>query len=78
MPSIDRLNLAKRLLPLLILSVMSACVTDSTDHVLASSYCAVARPIGYDSLNDTPQTVLEIEVHNSQWACICDSDCPQR
>jgi hypothetical protein len=42
-----------------------------------SSYCAIAAPIGYDTTKDTPETVAAIEMHNSKWVCVCESDCPK-
>lgn len=39
-------------------------------------YCRIARPIEYDSTADSPETVAAIERHNSQWACVCEGDCP--
>ena len=67
-------NWAKRLSLCLTLSVMSGCATVSTAPV--NSYCAIAKPIGYDSKIDTAETVKEIEAHNSKWACVCENDCP--
>jgi hypothetical protein len=59
----------------LILFGTSGCVTDST-ALVASDYCRIAKPISYDGVRDTPETVAEIETHNSRWACVCDNDCP--
>jgi len=64
------------LLGLTILSVTSACAHGSTPPPVTNSYCAVAKPIFYDSRADSPRTVSQIEVHNSVWACLCDADCP--
>jgi len=76
MLSSTRSILARLLLPCLILSALSGCVTASTVPVPIDSYCAIARPMAYDSLKDTPETVEAIENHNSQWVCVCESDCP--
>lgn len=59
-----------------ILCVTSACVSGSTAPLVVSDYCRIAKPIGYDSKADTAETVKVIEAHNSQWACLCESDCP--
>lgn len=72
-----RSNWARRLSLCLILPVMSGCVTDSTAPVPVNSYCAIAVPIGYDTTKDTAETVAAIEAHNSQWVCLCESDCPK-
>ena len=67
-----------RLKPLLLLTILSAtsgCVTGST--ALFGDYCRIAKPIGYDSGKDTAETVKAVESHNSQWACVCDGDCPR-
>ena len=77
MPSTDKLNLAKRLLLLPILTVTSGCVTDLTAPAHLNSYCAIAKPISYDMTKDTAETVLEIEAHNSKFVCICEADCPK-
>ena len=71
-----RLNWARRLSLCLTLFVMSGCATVSTVPVNINSYCAIAKPIGYDSKIDTAETVKEIEAHNSKWACVCENDCP--
>jgi hypothetical protein len=60
----------------LILSVLSACVAGSTGVVVASEYCRIAQPISYDGKADTPETVGQIEKHNSQYVCLCENDCP--
>lgn len=59
-----------------ILCVTSACVSGSTAPLVVSDYCRIAKPIGYDSKADTAETVKVIEAHNSQWVCLCESDCP--
>ena len=64
-----------RLLSLcLILPAMSGCATVSTAPV--NSYCAIAQPLGYDSIKDSPETVAAIELHNSKWVCLCELECP--
>jgi hypothetical protein len=65
----------KPLLPLLILSATSGCVTGST--ALVGDYCRIAKPISYDSKTDSAETVKEIEAHNSKWSCVCNADCPR-
>lgn len=75
MRSTGKWNWAKPLLLFPILSVTNACVTASTVPV-ASSYCRIAKPITYDATKDTPDTVRQVEAHNSQWVCLCEQDCP--
>ena len=65
---------ARRLSLCLTLSALSGCATVST--VPVNSYCAIARPLGYDTARDTAETVAAIEMHNSQWVCLCEQDCP--
>jgi uncharacterized protein YceK len=60
----------------LILPVMSGCATVSTALAPVNSYCLIARPIGYDTVKDTPETVAAIEIHNSRFICVCEQDCP--
>lgn len=60
----------------LTLSATSACVHGSTEVVVRSDYCRIAAPISYDSTRDTPETVAQIEAHNSKWVCVCERDCP--
>lgn len=62
----------------LILSATSGCVTGLTGRVPVNSYCAVAGAIRYDSRGDTPETVAQIEAHNSRWTCLCEGDCPAK
>lgn len=66
---------AKLLLPFLTLTATSGCATVST--VPVNSYCAIAKPITYDAKQDTPETVAEIELHNSVFVCLCEDDCPK-
>jgi uncharacterized protein YceK len=69
--------LVKLLLSSLILSATSGCVTDLTEAVPTNSYCAIAKPITYDATQDTPETVAEVELHNSVFSCLCEDDCPK-
>ena len=73
-----RSNWARRLLLCLMPFAMSGCATGLTDHAPApaSSYCAIAAPISYDTTRDTPETVIAVEAHNSKWVCVCEQDCP--
>lgn len=66
------------LLLTLILFALSGCVHGSTGAVVVSDYCKIAEPISYDADLDSPETVAEIEKHNSQWVCVCEDDCPQK
>ena len=59
-----------------ILLAMSGCAHGLTAATPLNSYCAIARPITYDRLYDTNLTVAQLEAHNSQWACLCEKDCP--
>ena len=71
------MQMSKRLKPLLLLPILcatSACVTGST--AVVGDYCRIAKPIPYDSKVDSPQTVKDIEAHNSKWVCVCEGDCP--
>jgi len=68
-------RLHKTLLVLLTLCATSACKTVSTGPV--SDYCLIAQPIAYDSVKDSPETVAAIKKYDSQWACVCEHDCPQ-
>jgi hypothetical protein len=65
----------KPLWTLTTLLALTGCVTGST--ALVGDYCRIAKPIGYDSKADTAETVKAIEAHNSQWACVCENDCPR-
>lgn len=69
-------NKQKTLFACLILSATSGCVTASTAPVVVSDYCRVARAITYDSTKDTPETVAQIEAHNSAWVSLCEGDKP--
>lgn len=69
-------NKLKKLSLLPILFVMSGCVTASTAPAVISDYCRIAKPISYDSVKDTAETIAEIEAHNSKYVCVCEQDCP--
>jgi hypothetical protein len=68
---------------LTILFVLSGCapgsigLSTSRTPTVVSDFCRIAEPISYDSAHDTPETVKAIEAHNSKWACLCESDCPE-
>jgi hypothetical protein len=62
----------------LILSATSGCVTDLTEHAPVNGYCRITKPISYDSKVDTPETVRQIEEHNSRYVCVCEGDCPSK
>lgn len=76
MQSTAKSSWVKLLSASLILSATSGCVHVSTDPVPLSNYCLIAKPISYDSVADTPETVQQIERHNSQYVCVCEADCP--
>lgn len=63
----------------LMLTVTSACATGLTAPVtrVTSDACLWVKPISYDSNRDAPETVEQIEAHNSAWVCNCDDDCPK-
>ena len=71
------LNKPKRLLALLTLFAISGCAIGSTAPAAISDYCRIAKPISYDTSVDSPETVRAIEVHNSQYVCVCEHDCPK-
>ncbi len=73
----NKLLLAKLLIMSLILCGLTACDLNMTDPVPLSNYCALTKPITYDSTKDTPETVAEIEAHNSRFECVCNHDCPK-
>ena len=73
MPMSPRLRLLWTLTTLL---VLTGCVTGST--AIVGDYCRIAKPIGYDSKVDSPETVRDIEAHNSKWVCVCENDCPEK
>ena len=61
-----------------ILFALTGCVSGSTAPAVVSDYCRIAQPISYDTKIDSPETVAEIEKHNSKWVCVCENDCPQK
>lgn len=73
----SKLHLAKLPLLFLTLSALSGCVTDLTEAAPVNSYCAIAKPITYDATQDTPETIAEVEIHNSVFVCLCEDDCPK-
>ena len=75
MPYRIKLNWPRLLSLCLILCATSGCVTGSTGPL--NSYCVVASTISYDTRADTPETVAQIEAHNSRWVCLCEQDCPK-
>jgi hypothetical protein len=45
--------------------------------VVEGDYCRIAKPIYYDMDKDTPETIRQIETHNSRFVCVCELDCPK-
>lgn len=76
MKSSGRLIWRSMLPSLLILTTTSGCVHGSTPPVVANSFCAIAKPIYYDSSADSAKTVRQIEEHNRKVVCLCEGDCP--
>jgi hypothetical protein len=76
MPTSRKLRLLSLLL---ILCATSGCAGALTGAKITGDYCRTALPITYDSKADTPETVTQIETHNSKWACVCGDppDCPK-
>lgn len=71
-------SISRSTLPLLlILSMTSACVHDLTPPIASNSFCAIAKPIFYDSRADSANTVAQIEAHNRTVVCLCEDDCPK-
>lgn len=67
----------KKLSLALTMFALSACAHGGIDPArTVSDYCLIARPITYDSRQDNPLTVTQVEEHNSKWACVCEGDCP--
>jgi hypothetical protein len=65
------------LLSWMILIGVTACASVSTTPPpVTNQYCSLASPIRYDSRLDRPETVAQIEKHNSVWVCLCEHDCP--
>ena len=65
---------------LLIPTMTSACalgLTPPQPIPAAGSYCAVAKPIFYNSKIDSKGTVDQIEAHNRTYVCVCENDCPK-
>lgn len=69
-------NKPSKLWLLPILFGLSGCVLDSTAPAVVSDYCKITKPISYDSLKDTAETIVEVEAHNSRYVCVCEHDCP--
>ena len=65
----------KKLWLLPILLVTNGCATGLTvagKPQTISDYCRIAKPITYDAIKDTQDTVEQVEVHNSQWVAVCE------
>lgn len=65
---------------LLTLSMTSACalgLTPPQPIPASGSFCAVTKPIYYDSKIDSSGTVKQIEAHNRKFVCLCEGDCPK-
>lgn len=69
----------KPLLPYLMLLAMTGCAANLTTRLAASSseYCRIVQPIHYNSKLDSPATVKAAQSLDSQWACLCQQDCPE-
>ena len=64
------------LLPMILIGT-GACVTSSTGIAIKGDYCRIAKPITFDGKADTAETITQIQLHNSQYMCVCENDCPR-
>jgi len=72
-----RWNWLRTLSLLSILSMTGTCAHVSTPPLAVDNFCEIAKPIYYDSRNDSANTVKQIELHNRKFVCLCDRDCPK-
>lgn len=71
------LSKPKMLCGCLTLLALNGCKTVSTAPVAKGDYCAITSYITYETGKDSPETIFQIEMHNSQRACVCELDCPK-
>jgi len=58
--------------PSLLLSLMlTACATTSTIGTGSKSLCLEDGPITFSVVDDTPETVQQIRLHNAAWRAVC-------
>jgi succinate dehydrogenase/fumarate reductase-like Fe-S protein len=72
----------RRLLPGTLLSVscatiLSACatLTPTPAPELPTAACGTFKIIGFDRLNDTDETRVQVKRHNAVWRCLCAKEC---
>jgi succinate dehydrogenase/fumarate reductase-like Fe-S protein len=72
----------RRLLPGTLLSVscaiiLSACatLTPTLAPEPPSAACGAFKLIGFDRLNDTDETLVQVKRHNAVWRCLCTKEC---
>jgi hypothetical protein len=53
---------------------LSACATSTP---ATDSFCTAYHPVYVDRVNDTPETVRQVDANNGAYECACNKDCPQ-
>lgn len=61
----------RRLTRLVAISAILAIATGCLSSIASDSYCLVAKPIHGDPVNDTPETMRQIDAHNAVGVELC-------
>lgn len=51
------------------------CATNTP--AATDSFCQAYRPVYVDRVNDTQQTIDQVDANNGAYECACNKDCPQ-
>ena len=64
-----------------VLALLTGCATDTTAIIKSEvkrEICQseLAKPITYSYIDDTLDTVIQVQAHNRAYDCLCDNICP--
>lgn len=58
----------------IVLSGLSGCAGSTS---VTDSLCQAYQPVYVDRVNDTTETVRQVDANNGAYECACNKDCPQ-
>lgn len=72
-PTSERLIAHAAPLTLVLLLILAACASRTPTPVIdgAASACVEFKPITFDRLKDTEETIREVKDHNAAWTALC-------
>ena len=57
--------------------MLSGCLGFGTNTPVTDSFCQAYQPVYVDRVNDTPETIRQVDANNGAYECACNKDCPK-